>query len=444
MDRIDPAFFHSDEVRAALAARDVGRVYRLLQRIGVTQRRIAGLTDQSQSEVNEILRKGRRVRDVEVLERIADGLGVPRGWLGVGYGEGALDASPAEEEVKEVVKRRALITTAMVWSLDQQGTPYPDQPSVQLALPTDDPLPWRLGMADIQELRSFTRGLVTRARYYGGYAGAFADAVRRYTQWLAVPASEAVKTALALALAELHTEAGWACYDAGLDGRGHFIRALGFAGKAGDTYGVANAAWHAGLTLVRSGHPNDALKLFQLGQFRLRLFPPSGSTSATSYSEDTRLPILTARLIRGSAIAYAVMGGPRQADRCLAEANDGWEPPGAFERAGADFGAAGIALDLGRLEAAEQFATRALGSYGEAHRRGRTLAELLLAEVHIRAGQPQGLTLARHAIEEVRGLRSVAARRERLLPLVAALEARPGTDAQELARTARRIVTNRT
>ena len=41
-------------------------------------RRIAQLTGQSQSEVCEIL-KGRRVRDVWVLERIADGLARVRG-----------------------------------------------------------------------------------------------------------------------------------------------------------------------------------------------------------------------------------------------------------------------------------------------------------------------------------------------------------------------------
>jgi transcriptional regulator with XRE-family HTH domain len=443
VDRIDPTFFHSDEVGAALAARDVGRVYRLLQRIGVTQRRIAALTGQSQSEVNEILHQSRQVLNVLVLERIADGLGIPRERLGVGYGEWALDAPPTEdEEVSEVVKRRALIMTATVWSLDQQGTPYPGQPSGQPALPTDDPLPSRLGMADVQELRSFTRGLVTRARYYGGHAGAFADAVRRYTQWLHVPATEDVTTALHLALAELHTEAGGACHDAGLDGRGHFIRALGFAGKAGDSYGVANAAWHAGLTLVRSGHPNDALKLFQLGQFRLRMFPPSRSTPAPLSADDSWMPILTVRLTRSSAIAYAVMGGPQQADRCLAEANDGWDPPDAFERAGADASAAAIQCDLGRLEAAEQFAASAVRGFGEGpYRRGQIRAQLLLAEVHVRAGEPQGLTLARHAIEEVRGLRSVAVRRERLIPLATALEARPGNDTRQLARMARQVAT---
>lgn len=108
-----------------------------------------------------------------------------------------------------------------------------------------------------------------------------------------------------------------------------------------------------------------------------------------------------------------------------------------------DRATARIQLDLGQLDTAEQFAAGALRTYGEGHRRGRTLAELLLAEVHVRAGEPQGLTLARHAIEEVSTLQSVAARRERLVPLTAALEARPGGDTQELARMARQILATR-
>jgi len=84
-----------------------------------------------------------------------------------------------------------------------------------------------------------------------------------------VPATEAIKARLAAALAELHTEAGWCCHDSGLDGTGHFTRAVQLADAAADAYGIANAAWHAGVTLIHNGHPNDALKLFQLGQIRL-------------------------------------------------------------------------------------------------------------------------------------------------------------------------------
>ncbi|MGH3872392.1 MAG: hypothetical protein ACRDSR_12915 [Pseudonocardiaceae bacterium] len=71
------------------------------------------------------------------------------------------------------------------------------------------------------------------------------------------------------------------------------------------------------------------------------------------------------------------------------------------------------------------------------------MAELVLAEVHIRTGEPQGLALAHGAITKVKTLQSVAVRRELLMPLATALEARPGADTQELARTARQLAVTR-
>jgi transcriptional regulator with XRE-family HTH domain len=71
-------------MRTALAVRDVATVYRILQKHGVSQRRIATLAEQSQSEISEIL-AGRRVSSYDVLARIADGLGVPRGWMGLAF-----------------------------------------------------------------------------------------------------------------------------------------------------------------------------------------------------------------------------------------------------------------------------------------------------------------------------------------------------------------------
>ncbi|MGH3754474.1 MAG: hypothetical protein ACRDRP_17600 [Pseudonocardiaceae bacterium] len=135
-------------------------------------------------------------------------------------------------------------------------------------------------------------------------------AAQRYARWLGVPASEVVKARLGAVLAELYTEAGWSCYDSGVDATGCFIRALRVAHKAGDGFGIANAAWHAGATLVRSGHPNDALKCFQ------------------------------------------------------------------------------------RFGTAEQLAVSAVRTYGEGHRRSGTMAELMLAELHVRAAEPRGLMLA--------------------------------------------------
>ncbi|WP_225997100.1 helix-turn-helix domain-containing protein [Myceligenerans pegani] len=73
-------------MRTALARRDLKQVYELLQRAGISQRSIARRTMQSPSEVYEILR-GRQVLAHDVLVRIADGLGVPRGYMGVAYDE---------------------------------------------------------------------------------------------------------------------------------------------------------------------------------------------------------------------------------------------------------------------------------------------------------------------------------------------------------------------
>lgn len=89
------------------------------------------------------------------------------------------------------------------------------------------------------------------------------------------------------------------------------------------------------------------------------------------------------------------------------------------------------------------FAASAVRTYGDAHFRGRTGAELVLAEVHVRAGEPRGLVLAQRAITAASTLQSVAVRQERLLPLAAALEARPGNDAKQLARAARHIAAPR-
>lgn len=86
---VPPEFFESSRARIAMGARDVQEVFAILARLGVSQRRIAALTGQSQSEISEI-RAGRRVQSIDVMQRIADGLGTPRGWWGLAHTEDAI------------------------------------------------------------------------------------------------------------------------------------------------------------------------------------------------------------------------------------------------------------------------------------------------------------------------------------------------------------------
>jgi hypothetical protein len=63
--------------------------------------------------------------------------------------------------------------------------------------------------------------------------------------------------------------------------------------------------------------------------------------------------------------------------------------------------------------------------------------------VYVQAGEPRGLILAKHAIDTVTKTQSGTAREIWLEPLATALEARPGTDAKELARITRQVAATR-
>jgi len=340
------------------------------------------------------------------------------------------------------MRRRALIAATSLAALGRVVTGLGEFAELAMPRAGDGLLPSRLSMSHVQAVEAVTDRLRTVVRQYGGQAEVFGTAAKHYARWMGVSAVAAVQTRLGCALAELHTEAGWACYDSGVDGSGYFTRALRFADDAGDGFGIGNAAWHAGVSLVRSGHPNDALKCFQLGQLSIGgRFQPGKTTPATLRADDPRMPTLTARLNRHSATAYALLGLSDQAKSHLAKANDGWVPRNAFERGGMELATAGVELDLGRFDTAESFAAGAVRNYGDVHGRGRTAAELTLAEVHVRSGEPRGLVLARQALDAASVLQSVAVRRERVQPLAEALAARPGSDARELARMARQVAT---
>jgi hypothetical protein len=101
--------------------------------------------------------------------------------------------------------------------------------------------------------------------------------------------------------------------------------------------------------------------------------------------------------------------------------------------------AALVALRRGRLDVAESFAVASVGRWKGISPVGHTFSGIVLATVHVRAGEPDGLPLAHSVITAVTKLSSFWARK-RLEPLVTALETRPGRDEQDLARMARQII----
>ncbi|MGH3702278.1 MAG: hypothetical protein ACRDQY_23080 [Pseudonocardiaceae bacterium] len=256
-------------------------------------------------------------------------------WAPEGTYCGEITVPQPPKGAQEGIYRRTLIAATSMAAFGQALGGLGELP--ELALPVgEDPVPTWLSMTHVHTVEAVTRQLRGMTRHFGGQAGLFTTAAQHHTRWRHAPGPEAVTAQLGAALAELWTEAGWACHDTGITGVGCFTRALGLADTARDGYGIANAAWHCGMTLSATGHPDEALKCFQIGQQVLIGFQAGKARPTVVRSDDPRVPVLTGRLHRTSALAYARLGDAHQAQRCLAQAQDGWAPREAFEQAGAE------------------------------------------------------------------------------------------------------------
>ncbi len=436
---VTPQWYERPEARAVLTARDVGGVYRLLQRDGVTQREIARLTGQSQSEVSEILR-GRQVRDVTVLERIVDGLEVPRSFMrlsggadGAYPGRDAVTGSP--EEVERMYRRVLLASAGVAFA----GRPV-DKLGELLSLPgpAPVPLPSRIDWVHVARVRDLTRRLGAAGITDYGDPVVLSFSAAQAERLLGVSGAEPVKRALMVAVAELHMEAGWAGFDAWRYDRAmhHFRTALELATAAGDAYLQAYALNSAGLAIREFGHPNDGLKMTQFGLVKAWDIPRDEQRAVVVGMIGKAAVEACARA--DAATALADLGELDAAEREMAKSRGLWSPTRADPFGDLDRPAARLALRRGRLDVAEPFAAVSMRRWEGISQFGHTVSGIVRATIYVRAGEPSGLPLAHSAITAVTKLSSIRARK-RLEPLVAALEARPGRDERDLARTARQV-----
>ncbi len=173
--------------------------------------------------------------------------------------------------------------------------------------------------------------------------------------------------------------------------------------------------------MVDAGAWNDGLKAFQLGLVS---------------SEDAET---TAWLHAETALPLAAMG---QHDAALSAISNARQHPltDPFDQADMDFTTSLVYDRLGQTDAAERFAAlsvRRWAEEGSAHR-DSVEAQIMLASLHIRAGELDSPALASQAIDSASSLRSTRAR-VKLGRVVSALEARPRADFTELAHRARRV-----
>jgi tetratricopeptide (TPR) repeat protein len=441
------------ELRAALARRDISEVYRLLRRWGVSQRRIAACTGQSQSEVHDIVR-GRAVRAYDVLARIADGLGIPREYLGLApvpayRGDRDGDAPNRDghpggdlEAGDESVKRRRFLANAAAAVLGEAAlgsvTPVATVP------PAAERVPHRIGLSDVARVEAITAELRgVDKRYGGGACRAMAVAhLSRAEALLPLPAADSVRDRLHRAMADLHCLAGWTAHDAGLldHPRHHLLWAIEHAKVSGSRHDLVNALYRMGLVYLDRGAPDEALKLLQLAEVGVA---------------DTRSGLASAAVTSAQAWAYAALG---RADRAVAlieraeeryaENREEANPPGWLRTFQAD-GPAGVHGQVYAMVSVEQprYLNRALDTVRRAFNakspdtsRGRAVDLARLATLHLRAGDTEhGIRLGHSAVTAAQHFSSAKVR-DRLRPLAAAAARVGGADGRDLARAVHRAV----
>jgi len=350
------------------------------------------------------------------------------------------DTDPAQE-VDAQMRRRVLLAAA---GMAVVGRPLQeiDDLAGQLHAPAPVPLPSQIFQIHVTKVQDLTHSLEDAGRAYGSDPEVSSAVAAWATRLLDVPGADTAKRALMVAVAELHDHAGWAAFDASLYDRAmhHYTQALELATQTGDAYCQALALNHAGLATEEHGHPNDGLKMLQLAQIKAWDIPPDEQRTVVGPGSRTALEACGRA---DSATALARLGCWDAADAALVKSRELWQPTRTDPVGDLDYVAARLETIRGRWDAAEPFAAASVQRWeGSSSQRPHTRAAILLATIHLRAGDGDGLQLAHDAITGVTKLSSVRVRR-RLEPLVAALEARPGKDHRELARMARQAVATR-
>jgi hypothetical protein len=116
---IDPAWWREAAIAEPLRQRDVAAIFRVLKKHGWSNTRIAAVTGLGTPRVGDILAGRHLVQTYPVLERIADGLGIERGLMGLAYtaNEMVTQSSPSEEGAVQVDPAAAALTEDRAWGL---------------------------------------------------------------------------------------------------------------------------------------------------------------------------------------------------------------------------------------------------------------------------------------------------------------------------------------
>ncbi len=300
--------FEGRSMRQILRQRDMACLFRFLKNHGWSRAAIAAATGLSETRVRQICQGRQQVTSYEVFERVALGLRIDRGLLGLGYddgpGEDPSTTLPHDPSVEpDFVGALAAMAVGSVPAHLARLLP-PELPAAR------DVLPAVVTQPHIRLLREVSEQHRRFDADQGG--GACRDSAAAYVRWaqgmLASRCdSDTTRRDLGAALSDMHQVVGWASHDLGdhAAARRHLTAGLALAREIDDLVLIAEAFYRLGRVSIHQGRAHEALKLWQLGQI---------------VAQDSGCLVSVAVLHANEAWAYALLGADGRVRDALARA----------------------------------------------------------------------------------------------------------------------------
>ena len=306
---INPAWWREGTIDGvpllqARARQDVAAVFRFLHARGWSRSAIAAATGLAESRVRRISQGRQAVTSYEVLERIAVGLGIERGWMGLAYtgpvnasgeraasggqrdpasvgGSHGLSGPPAVSTVEDMDRRGllagtpALAAAALFGSAQHPDGGWQAWDRLTARLPSAPSIGGpaaRVALADVEHVETVTETFRNWSFSWGG-GMALAAAHAQLQQVISTARTATfdqpqLRPRLLLAIADLAHVAGFASYDAERHDEAHalLLVAVDAAQEAGNADMAAWALLMLAHQALHLGRPHDAVRITQMAQ----------------------------------------------------------------------------------------------------------------------------------------------------------------------------------
>ncbi|MDJ0465040.1 XRE family transcriptional regulator [Streptomyces sp. H27-C3] len=245
----------------ACRVRDFGAIFMLVRRAGIYPSRIARLCEMTPSRVSEVIAGKRTLNQIGVIERVADGLGIPGNMLGLAARTWESSTDPAAQDLAAAGETQCRVipppSQQIVVPADDGGDEALELKRELLAATSADSTVASLYSTQVDTMRKLDRQLGAER-----LLPQLQEQILQMENLLRYGTAAGAREALAGALTEAATLAGWQALDLGRYKVAWSLHetAKSAAREAGSPALLAHATAQQAYVLLDLGEPADAVK----------------------------------------------------------------------------------------------------------------------------------------------------------------------------------------